>query len=483
MSPQQSIFDPGRAAFGGGGAESVLHPLVIASILLIGLLIFWLPRRQILFPLLLGLLLIPAGQNLYLVGNHLYVYRILLLFGWARVLLSKRPPDESLLPGGLGTLDKIFLVWATYRAFAVVALFMQAGAIPNQIAFLWDAIGGYFLLRCLIRDDEDALRTTKALAVVAIIVAGSMVFEQVTHRNMFGFLGGISPVPDTRAGRIRSQGVFEQPLLAGAFGATMFPLFLWMWKRGKSWILGILGTISTVIIAYTSATSTSIMALAGGIGVLFLWPMRKKMRAVRWGIVIGIVALQLVMKAPFWFVMAHIDVAGGSSGWDRANLVDNFVRNFRDWFLIGTHNNVNWGWDMWDTCNQFVTEGVSGGLVSFVTFIAMFVVCFRWIGNARKAVEGDRDKEWLFWLMGATLFAQLLAYFGIDYFDQMKFVWYALLAMISAVTLSSRAVTVTAPRLVLGRGAGPYRGPVPVMRRGVPEPKLSASSRAKFSAR
>jgi hypothetical protein len=479
--PPQSIFDPGQAAFGGGASQSVLHPLVIGAIILIGVLVFVLPLRRVLYPLLFGLLLIPAGQNLYVAGNHLYTCRILILLGWARVLMSKQT-EKTFLPGGLNTLDKLFLIWATYRAAAVVLLFMQMGAIPNQIAFLWDALGGYFLLRYLIRDEEDVLQTAKAFAVVATVVAGAMVFEQLTRRNAFGFLGGITPVAEIRAGRIRSQGVFQHPLLAGAFGATMFPLFLWMWKRGNSWILGTVGAVSAIVIAYTSATSTSIMALAGGIGVTFLWPLRKSMRMVRWGIVIGIVVLQLAMKAPFWFVLAHIDVAGGSSGWDRATLLDNFIRNFSDWFLIGTHNNVNWGWDMWDTCNQFVTEGINGGLVCFVIFIALFVVSFRWIGNARKAVEGDRSKEWLFWLMGATLFAQVLAYFGIGYFDQMKFVWAALLAMISAVTLSSRTIAATQPQLALSREPIPG-SPRFALRRGVMATKLPTGSKAKFSSR
>jgi hypothetical protein len=435
----QSIYDPGFAAFGGGTSGSVLHPLVLGALILIGLLVFLLPRKYILVPLFLGILLIPYSQNFYIGGQHLFVYRVLLLLGWGRLLATGMTSSEDMLPGGFGTLDKLFTVWATFRALATVLLFMQAGAIPGQVAFLWDALGGYFLFRCLIRNEEDILRVLKAFAVVAVVASVGMVYEQMTHQNLFAFLGGVRPAPEIRNGKIRSQAMFAHALLAGAFGSTMFPLFIWLWKRGKSWFFGILGTAAATVMTFASSTSTPIMTLLGALLVFCLWPMRKNMRLVRWGIVGGFVVLQLFMKAPVWFVVAHIDLSGGSTGWDRAELIDNFLRHSFDWLLIGTHNNVNWGYDMWDQCNQFVLEGESGGLVGFVCFIAMFKVCFRKIGNARKIVEGDPKKEWLIWIFGAALFAQVMAYMGIDYFDQTKFVWYALLVMISAVTLAPSA--------------------------------------------
>jgi hypothetical protein len=49
-------------------------------------------------------------------------------------------------------------------------------------------------------------------------------------------------------------------------------------------------------------------------------------------------------------------------------------------------------------------------------------------------VEGDAKKEWFFWLLGAALFSTVVGFFGVNYFDQTKFVWFALLAIISAAT-------------------------------------------------
>src|SRR5665213_1647874 len=52
----------------------------------------------------------------------------------------------------------------------------------------------------------------------------------------------------------------------------------------------------------------------GGVLVLFLWPIRKNMRVLRWGIVAVLVGLEIVMKAPVWFVLGHIDLSTGWKG-------------------------------------------------------------------------------------------------------------------------------------------------------------------------
>jgi hypothetical protein len=70
-------------------------------------------------------------------------------------------------------------------------------------------------------------------------------------------------------------------------------------------------------------------------------------------------------------------------------------------------------------------------LATFVLFIAVISRSFGRIGTARKLVQGNRNEEWLLWCLGAAVFAHVVVFFGIDYFDQMEFAWLALLAMIS----------------------------------------------------
>lgn len=420
----------------------MLHPVVLAAVMGASVWMFLASRKAVIVPLLLGLLIIPSGQNLYIGGVHLFAYRILILIAWVRLFSLK--PSAKPFVGGFSLLDKCFLLWAVYRAGSVILTFLQAGAVVNQVAFLMDALGGYFLFRSLIRDDRDVRAVVKVFAVVAIVAALGMIVEQATHHNVFALLGGMQPVPSIRNGRLRAQGMFQISIIAGSFAATTFPLFLWLWKSAEAKLLGVIGAASAIVMAATSASSTPIGALLGAVMVIFLWPLRKNMRIVRWGLVLALIGLHFTMKAPVWYILSHFDFVGGSSSWNRAYLIDTFVRHFGDWWLIGTRDNVNWGWDMWDQCNQFVMEGETGGLVALTCFIAMFTICFKKIGKARKAVQGDRQEEWFFWFLGAALFAQVMAYLGIDYFDQSKFVWYALLAIIPAATLTARTIRIPA---------------------------------------
>src|SRR6185312_1866114 len=109
---------------------------------------------------------------------------------------------------------------------------------------------------------------------------------------------------------------------------------------------------------------------------------------------------------------------------------DNTIRHFGDWWLLGFKDYDKWGFDMWDLSNQYVAYAVSGGLATLMLFIAIISRSFGGIGTARKLVAGNRKEEWFLWCLGAALFTHVVGYFGIGYFDQMQFAWFALLAVI-----------------------------------------------------
>lgn len=422
-------------AFGGGLSGSLLHPAVAVLVLLVTGVIFFAPRQYIVGPVLAAILLTPPGQQVYVGGLHVFASRMLLLAGGLRLLTTKISTRGDCFLGGINKLDKVFLGWALCRASATVILFKgETGALINQFGFLWDALGGYFVFRFLVHDEADIGRATKALAVVVSIVGVEMLREHFTGQDMFGALGGVRAVVEVRNGTPRGQGPFGQSLLAGTFGATVVPLFFWAWqaKRGKLFALS--GLIGSTLAVFTAGCSTPMLAFVAAMGFKYLWPLRRHMRTVRRGIVVSLVAMQCVMTAPVWFVIAHIDLAGGSSGWDRANLIDSFIRHFFDWWLVGTNENALWGADTWDQCNQFVAEGENGGIATFVCFVLLIVIGFKWTGLARRLVDGERKKECLFWGLSIALFTHVVGFFGIDYFDQTRFAWYALIAMIAAAT-------------------------------------------------
>jgi hypothetical protein len=422
--------------FGEGAASTVLGAPVLVAMLLAIILILVLPRKYVCVPLLVMFFLVPPDNQVFVAGVHLFVYRILILVGLLRMIGAKTTEQgDSLVAGGFNTVDSAFLVSTCCQAFAAVLLFLNTEALINQGGFLLDCIGGYFLLRFLIRDDEDTYRVIKCFAFLTFILAIGMLIEHYRQVNVFGvLLGSMRTVPDVRDGAVRSQGTFAHELLAGTFGATLLPLFFLLWKNGKAKLMAAVGVVCTAIMTWTSNSSTSLLAWVAGIVAVCFWPVRGKMRTVRWGIVGGLVLLQLVMKAPIWFVIAHVDLTGSSSSWHRAAIVDAFIRHFGDWWLLGVKDTGSWGWDMWDAQNQFVAVGESGGVVAFAFFIAMITRSFGRLGNARRTIEGKSAQEWSFWFLGSALFAHVVGFFGVNYFDQTKFAWFALLAMISAST-------------------------------------------------
>jgi hypothetical protein len=78
--------------------------------------------------------------------------------------------------------------------------------------------------------------------------------------------------------------------------------------------------------------------------------------------------------------------------------------------------------------------GETGGLLAFSFLIAMISSSFAKLGHARRALRGDTEKEWYQWFLGAVLFSHVVAFFGVNYFDQMRYAWFLILIMIQVAT-------------------------------------------------
>jgi len=423
--------------FGGGATASTMTPVVLVAMLLALVLVLVLPRKYAVAPILVIVFLTPSGQQILVGGFHFYVVRIIILAGALRLLAVKLSTGKPIFAGGLNGIDKAFCLWLMVRGIAGMLLFRQSAAVVNQLGLWLDAFGIYFVIRHFLQDSDDIFRATKEFVSVAAILAVCLFYEYLTRVNLFSYIAGHVIVPWIRNGRVRAQGVFGNSITAGAFGATLLPLFFWLWKSGKAKLWSLIGLAASTIVALTSVASTPITGYLAGILALCLWPIRRQMRSVRWGIVFAVLGLALVMNAPVWFVITKINVAGGDS-WDRANLIEQTVRHFADWWLWGTKDNANWGDFTWDQCNQFAAEALQGGLATLVLFVTVIRRAFGRIGQCRKLMEGDRQ-EWFFWCLGAALFAHIIIFLGVDYFDQTRTLWFIFLAMISAATTPALA--------------------------------------------
>lgn len=419
----------------GGGTSTNITPVGICILILGCLAILLVRRKWLTVPFLVITLLMPIGQVIVVFGAHLSIWRFLIFVAGMRISWLAFITRTDPFPGPLNLLDKVFVGWAVCNAIAYSILWSDTGAFLNRLGFLYTGIGTYFLLRYLIRDRADVIRVIRLLAIVAVPIAISMAIEHSTGRNPFAMLGGLDELSNVRDGRVRAQGPFLHPIVAGSFGAVEFPLFVALWFEGRgNRLSAALGMVAATVIAITAASSTPLIAYVCGVMALCFWPLRRRMRTVRWCAVILLIALQLTMRAPVWFLMNRVAAVIGGTGWHRAELIDQFVHRFFEWWLIGTRDNANWGLDMWDTINAYVRAGVEGGLVTFLLFLSILVIGFKRIGRAQMLTKDDPNNECLLFALGATLFSNAVAFLGIIYFDQSAIAWYLTLVLISVTT-------------------------------------------------
>lgn len=432
----------------------MVHPLVVVAMLIAIGMILALPRKKAVIPFLLAFFTIPVGQVLVFGGVHFTMLQILVLTVLGRMVAFRGTTKERRFGGGFNALDKVVVVWSLVALIVFALQFLDMQAVIKGLGDLVVTLGSYLAIRFLIPDRETVVRAVKVLALVCVIQGVFMVSEQFTHQNVFHSFGANQP--DLREGHIRSEGSMGT-LYAGAFAGVSLPFFLWLWTEKKSRMAAYAGLAGATAMVFASHASTSWMAYSASLGGLAFWPLRKQMRLVRWGLVALLVALHLVMHGPVWSLIEKIDVTGGSSSYHRYMLVDNCIRHFGDWWLLGCKNYGDWGFDMWDLCNQFVVNALTGGLITLVLYLVIFQRSFRAVGLARKRVQGDRRQEWFFWCMGSALFANVAAHFGINYMSHLIMCLFFLLACISAATFRAARPE---PAVVEARSA-PEITPVP----------------------
>lgn len=424
-----------KLEFGGGVTESIMHPLVLGLMLIAVMSICIIRRRYVAVPILLSVFLIPSGQQLYIGGVHWLAPRLIVMAGLCRVSISAVTSKRPFIVGGIKAVDYLFATYVLCQAFSVAARYgFGSQVMTSEFGFLIDFFGAYILCRALFSDVEEVYVALKCFAAISVILAIEMLMEQRTGQNWFGMLGGVSEMSAMREGRIRSQAVFQHALTAGAFGSTLLPLMLLLAKDSRTRIFGAFGILGATVITICSNSSTPLLTYTAGLAGLFAWPLRRHMRIVRRTVVSILVVLHFAMNAPVWFLIARIDLTGGSSGFHRAQLVDVFINHFPDWWLVGTSDTWSWGWDLWDQQNQFVSIGENGGLAALLAFIVMIVYLYRSIGLViERSVHLKMDVA--LWLVGCALFAHLVAFFGVNYFDQVKITWFVLLAIIVVFTV------------------------------------------------
>jgi len=431
-------MEPKNFRFGGGSSATILHPAVVVATLIAVVLILALPRNKAVTPFLLAFFMTPDAEVLVVGGVHLYILQLLILAVLSKMASSKKSPQGK-FGGGFNDLDRVVVLWSLAE---LVMFFIQYPQMQAFVKGLGDAIinvGGYVAMRFLILDRDAVRRAVKALAVVCAIQGPCMVSEQFTHQNVFSFIGKWAP--PIRNGHVRSEGIMGS-LYGGVFAGLLIPLFFWLWKEKKSPVAAYAGLAGATAMVWSSHASTSWMAFGASLVGLSFWPLRRQMRLLRVALVIILVGLHLVMNGPVWSLIEKVDLTGGSSSYHRYMLVDNCIRHFSDWWLIGYKYYGSWGFDMYDLCDQYVVAAVTGGVPCLVLFIMIFKRGYGAIGTARRQAKGNYKQELLLWCLGSALFCITVSSFGINYMYHLTTCFFVLIACTSVATVSVEPVKV-----------------------------------------
>jgi hypothetical protein len=402
--------------------------------LLAAILLFRLPRDWAALPLLVGATYMTLGQQIEIGPFHFNVIRILIAVGAVRVLVK-----GERICGAWKPLDRLMFWWAAWAICSSCFHKSFSETLVAHLGLVYDALGLYFLLRIFIEDIQGLSKLGKIIIILLAPVAVEMIAEHFRGRNLFAVFGGVGAESEVRNGKIRAQGPFAHSILAGTVGAVCWPMALIFWKNHRT--LAVLGLFVTCSIVLTSSSSGPIMTSAFVLLGLAFWKLRSQMQLVRWAAIFGILALDMVMKAPVYYLLARIDLTGSSTGWHRAELIHAALTHIGEWWVAGTDYTrhwmpygVPWSEDQADITNQYIKMGVLGGLPLMFLFIGILSCGFAAVGKALVTHrELPSDQQFLIWSLGAILFGHAVTFLSVSYFDQSVVFFYLILGAIGSL--------------------------------------------------
>jgi hypothetical protein len=299
---------------------------------------------------------------------------------------------------------------------------------------MFDLIGWYWLFRQRIHSWKDIQFVIKVLSVCILIMVPLIILEWLTGNNPFAILGKIAT--HSRLERVRCQGAFPHSIMFGLFWATLTPLFFGMAMMDKNKLLYWGAVIASIFAVIASASSSPLLTLFAVLPIIgaFKW---RQYTSVAWKIfLLSLVALHIVMKAPVWHLIARFNIVTGSTGWHRYSLIDQAIKHFSEWALLGTRSTEHWGWLHSDITNQYILEGVRGGFVTLALFLIMIYMALKTL--LRVSLQ-KHDQQFLAWCIYVAVIGHCVAFFGVSYYGQIMMWWFLLLGIISFITDSEKS--------------------------------------------
>ena len=311
-----------------------------------------------------------------------------------------------------------------------------------------DVAGTYLFARAYLMERESLERFAIILAAVLIPFGVMMLYERISGNNPYRILGEQSLVSIVRDGRIRAQGSFGTPILAGTVAATSLPFLVSIW-RGKKLFATVAMLAAAAIIYSTSSSGPIGSALVAG-AVMCGWKWRSRSGVILLWMGAALLFLHLIKNRPVWYLMALMDFVGGSTGWHRAYLIDMAFRHLDEWWAFGTNFTRHWmpygltnDPNHCDITNYYIQLGVTGGLALTCALVAIQWRTFRLLGDAMLvslyARNSRKGQDFRLWCLASALAAHAVTFLSISYFDQIHvFYWVLIGGMSGFIGLDER---------------------------------------------
>lgn len=396
-----------------------MNPLFI--LLALGLVIaqFKLPRQFAFLPLLIAICQFQSVAVVQ-VGVSFSALKLVIMAG---VFKAMREQVFSRLTRN--PLDMAVVGWAVWMLLSGFAHHpTDQNPFTIRLSVIFDFAGSYLYARVTLRNRDDFGRFLQCLAIAMIPLAVAAAVEKYGQFNIYGMISGEGQNLAYRGGKVRAAGPFGHPILCGTFAAGVVILLVPLWQRSRKWLFGGIGACLVTVLC--SGSSGPIMTMFSGLLGVGIWRWRQSVGRIRTFVIISFVALHLMMQAPVWYLMARIDLAGGSTGWHRAELITTALNHLDEWWVVGTDYTrhwipygVPWSANHIDITNEYISMGVSGGLLLVFFFLLILIRAFQQLGRGLRLLRKAKDPaEFMVWCVGAALFAHCFTFISVSYFDQ-----------------------------------------------------------------
>ena len=406
----------------------------LVILIVIGGMTLIVPRHLMIAPLFIIACLVPSTEEIVIAGFNFQPARVIIAVGISRALLGAAGKRYRYVP-----MDGLVLFWGANLALMTLLRDGSMARFVQQLGRLYEIYGLYFLARLTIQSKSQLYVALYTLAWCAILSAGLGVVEWMTHRRPLAFMyDSITPEVHIREGAVRVEGVFPHPNAFGNFMCVTAALCWGLIASRRKVMLGIVGMISAIVCVGLSRSGTPVSTLGATLLVLVLFYIRPVTRWVLWGSV-AFLGMYHMFWGKWWGLVCRASNIVGGSGYHRAELINKFWQHIGDWAFIGSDDVSTWN-VVGDPANNWVTEGLSGGLVGFIVFTSIVVLGFITIRRALRMVRDPHDQA-LFWSIGSALFAFCVSFIGLANFGQINVLWIGLLGMIGSVAESMKGAS------------------------------------------